>query len=146
MSIRPASTAKHSIARHSTAQHGTAQSPLHKAANQVRADQCTYQNKYICTYMHAASGLFSWSMELLAFARRLFVPKILDHLLTTPVCHSNPFFLVSERSGRNRPLREAPCTHYYNLAYNSKQLFIALILNRRTYIYRLLKIIKINSL
>ena len=25
------------------------------------------------------------------------------------ICHSAPFLLVSERSGRNRPLREAPC-------------------------------------
>ena len=31
-------------------------------------------------YMHAASGLFSWSMELLAFASRLLAPKMLDHL------------------------------------------------------------------
>ena len=31
--------------------------------------------------MHAASGLFSWSMELLAFASRLFAPKMLEHLL-----------------------------------------------------------------
>ena len=60
--------------------------------------------------MHAASGLFSWSMELLAFAGRLFAPKMLDHLLTTSVCHSNPSLLVSERGGRNHPLREAPCT------------------------------------
>ena len=36
---------------HSTAQHSTAQSPLHKAANQVRADQS--RSKEICAYMHA---------------------------------------------------------------------------------------------
>ena len=29
-------------------------------------------------YMHAASGLLSWSMELLAFASRQFVPKKVD--------------------------------------------------------------------
>ena len=34
---------------HSTAQHSTAQSPLHKAANQVRADQSTYRKKYVRT-------------------------------------------------------------------------------------------------
>ena len=28
------------------------------------------------------------------------------------ICHSVPFFLVNERSGRNRPLREAPCSTY----------------------------------
>ena len=32
---------------HSKAQQSTAQSPLHKAANQVRADQSTYQTKYV---------------------------------------------------------------------------------------------------
>ena len=61
------------------------------------------------SYMRAATES-SWSMELLSFASRLFAPKLLDHLLTTYVCHSNPFFLASERNGRNRPLREAPCT------------------------------------
>ena len=30
------------------------------------------------SYMHAAPGLFSWSMELLAFATRQFAPKIVD--------------------------------------------------------------------
>ena len=67
---------------HSTAQHSTAQSSLHKAANQVRADQSTYQKKNVrVNNMHAASGLFSWSTELLAFASRLFAPKMLGHLL-----------------------------------------------------------------
>ena len=61
--------------------------------------------------MHAASRLFSWSMELLAFASRLFAPKMLDHLPTTYVCHFNIFLLANERSGRNRPLSEAACTH-----------------------------------
>ena len=32
---------------------------------------------------------------------------------TSRFCHSVPFFLVSERSGRNRPLREAPCVYNY---------------------------------
>ena len=34
-------------------------------------------NMYV---QHAAFGLFFWSMEFLAFAIRLFAPKILDHL------------------------------------------------------------------
>ena len=34
---------------HSKAQHGTARSPLHNAANQVRADQSTYQKRYART-------------------------------------------------------------------------------------------------
>ena len=32
----------------------------------------------LISYMHAASGLFSWSMELLAFASRQFAPKMVD--------------------------------------------------------------------
>ena len=78
----------------------------------------------VCTYyMHAASGLFSWSMELLAFASRLFAPKMLDHLPTTSV----PFqsLLAGERSGRNRPLREAPRTYdtYYIRVEHLWQIF-----------------------
>ena len=54
----------------STAQH-TAITPTQKAANRVRADQSQYQRKYVRTYMHAASGLFPWSMEPLASEHRL---------------------------------------------------------------------------
>ena len=61
------------------AQQSTAQSPLHKAADQVHADQSTYQSMY-CTYMNAASRLFFWSIKLLALASRLFAPKMLNHL------------------------------------------------------------------
>ena len=49
-----------------------------------------------------ASGLFSWSMELLAFVSRLFAPKMLGHLAHLRICDSVPFFHVSERSWRNR--------------------------------------------
>ena len=86
------STAQHSTAQHSTAQHSTAQSPLHKAAKStglseyVSKEVCTC----ICTCVHAASWRFSWSMELLAFASRLFAPNMWDH----------------------RPLRVAPCVTY----------------------------------
>ena len=76
---------------HSTAKHRTAQSPLHKAANQVLRtsyvpirvriqSRSEYVYKEVCTYMHAAFGLFSWSMELLEFAS----PYLHRH--------SNPFF------------------------------------------------------
>ena len=74
LSIKTASTAQHS-----TAKHSTAQSPLHKAANQVRTCQSEYVFKEVYTYTHATSRLFCWSMELLAFASRVLVPKILDH-------------------------------------------------------------------
>ena len=67
-----------SIRTASAAEHSTSQSPMHKAASQVRTDQSTYIKRTICVrYMHAASGLFSWNMELLAFASRLFAPKML---------------------------------------------------------------------
>ena len=89
---------------HSKAQHSTAQSPLHNAANQVRADQSTYQNMYqVCTYMHAVSGLFSWtrsSWHLQVACLHLKCWTI--YFITTSACHSNPCFFVSERSGRNR--------------------------------------------
>ena len=100
------STAKHSTAQHSTAQHSTAQSPLHKAANQVRAEQSTYRNEY--------AGLFSWSMELSAFASRLFAPKMLDHLLSIPVHLSfRSIILCASVAGG-----EAPCVPgMYGLLY-----------------------------
>ena len=82
----------------SKAQHSTvAQSPLHKAANQARADQGTYIKKYVRTCM-LCPVLFSRSMEMLAFASRLYAPKMLDRPLKTSFCHSNPFFLASECS------------------------------------------------
>ena len=68
------------------------------------------------------SRLFSWSMELLAFASRLFALQMLDHLLTTSVCHPNPFYLPSERSGRNRPLRETPCSLYEHIIAEHHQI------------------------
>ena len=56
--------------------------------------------------MHAAAGLLSWSMELLAFASRLF--SVCTQLLLTSVrlIHTSFLlydFLVSERSGRKPP-------------------------------------------
>lgn len=35
---------------------------------------------YVCTYMHAASELFSWGMQLLASASRLSAPNFFDDL------------------------------------------------------------------
>ena len=45
------------------AQQSTAQSPLHKATNQVRADQSTYQQKYVRTACMRRPGCFpgAWS-------------------------------------------------------------------------------------
>ena len=69
--------------------------------------------------MHAPYDLFSWSMKLLAFISRLSAPKMLDHLHTTyHVCHSNPFVLVSERSGRNTK-RCVPRTRTYVCLFSS---------------------------
>ena len=54
------------------------------------------------SYKHTASGLLSWSMELLAFASRQFAPKIVDlsvrHIRIGSI-------LPCERAYR----REAPC-------------------------------------
>ena len=57
--------------------------------------------------MHAASGLFSWTMELLAFASRQFSPETMDLSVRFIRSHFGRFFLVSGRSGRRR---EAPRT------------------------------------
>ena len=80
-------------AQHSTAPHNHPCTTQQTMYVPIRA--------HIKTYMHAASGLFSWIMELLAFASRLFAPQGPS---TTYICHSVPFFLVGERSGRNRAL------------------------------------------
>ena len=40
---------------------------------------CSFSPSFLCSsYVYAASRLFSWSMELLAFASRQFSPKIVD--------------------------------------------------------------------
>ena len=53
--------------------------------------------------MLEASGLFSWTIALLAFASRQFAPKSMD--LSARFIHSHfvKFFLVNERSGRRKP-------------------------------------------
>ena len=93
LSITTASTAKYSTAQHSTSAVTPAQSS--------KPSTCRSEDvSRVCTYMHAASGLFSWSMELLAFASRLLHRKCwtiyLLHLSVIPI----HFFLV----------REVPCT------------------------------------
>ena len=60
---------------HSTAQHN------HPCTKQPSTCRSGHVSKEVCTCMHGASGLFSWNMELLAFASRLFAPIFLDHLL-----------------------------------------------------------------
>ena len=93
------------------AQQSTTQSPLNKAANQVRADQSTYEKKYVlvlaCTYVHACG------------VRVVFLEHEALGICKSPVCTQNvgpsttntvnlscvALFLVSERSGQNRPLR-----------------------------------------
>ena len=100
--------------REHTEQQSTTQHCAITPAQSSKPSTCRseYASKEECTYMHASSGLFSWSMELLVFASRLFAPKMLHHLINTFACHFNPLFLVIERDVRNRPLREAPCTTY----------------------------------
>ena len=58
--------------------------------------------------MHAASGLFSWTMELLAFESRMLAPKTTMSISVRFLSHSHlvQFFLVSERSGRRKPPAE----------------------------------------
>ena len=62
--------------------------------------------------MHAASGLFSWSMELLAFACRQFARTVIMDLCPL---HSHGYvywcFLVSERRGRKPPAERSALYH-----------------------------------
>ena len=96
--VRTSLNREHSKDQHSTA----AQSPLLESSKPSTC-RSEYVSKEVCTYMHAASRLFFWSMDLLTFVSRLFTPKMLVHLpITTSVCRSDPCFFVSERSGRNR--------------------------------------------
>ena len=63
-------------------------------------------------YVHAASGLLSWSIELLAFASRQFAPRIVDlsvrfiHLFA--LCSVTSLW-ASVAGGGSRPRSEAPC-------------------------------------
>ena len=62
--------------------------------------------------MHAASGLFSWSM---AFLSRQFAPTIMDlrplHIVCTSYISIFPFW-ASVAGGEGRPRSEAPCSTY----------------------------------
>ena len=91
---------------HSKSQHGKAQSPLQKAANQVRADQSTHQKKYVRTCILRPvcfRGTWSsWQLQVASLQLQCWALYLLH------ICHPNPFSLLSERSGRNHPVREAP--------------------------------------
>ena len=63
-------------------------------------------------YVHAASGLLSWSMELLAFARRQFAPKIVDVSVRFIRILLYYFLWASVAGGGSRPPSEAPCIYY----------------------------------
>ena len=85
-------------------EHITAQSPLHKAANQVRADQSTYQRKCVRTCMRRPGcfrgALSSWHLQVACLHLKCWT----IYSCTTSTCHSVPFCFVSERSGRNVPI------------------------------------------
>ena len=99
-------------AQHSTAQHSTAESPLQKAANQVRADQSTSEKKYVRTCMLRPvcfPGAWSfWHLQVACLHLKCWTIYLL-HLSVIPIL----FFLVSEGSGRDHPLREVPCIIYH---------------------------------
>ena len=66
---------------HSTVEHRS-KLPLHKAANQLRADQITCKNKYMHVQAYGVRVVFlehgnlSWHL----LASRRFAPEMLDHL------------------------------------------------------------------
>ena len=121
-----ASTAQHSTGQshHSTKQHAK-YAPI-KARQRKQADRVsesqhvvlcpavlcflcrTHQKKYVRTCMRRP-GCFpgawsSWHLHVTCFHLKCWT---IYH-----ICHSVPFFLVSERSGQNLPLREAHCVIY----------------------------------
>ena len=71
-----------------------------------------HTSKQVCTYMHVASGLFSWSMELLAFASCMFEPKVSDHLPHL----SSSSILLCERVTPSSALSLAQLSSVLNLA------------------------------
>ena len=89
----------------SKAQHGAITPAQKHQTKYVRADQSTYPKTFVRVRRR---GCFpgAWSLWHLKVACL--------HLKCSTIyciCHSNPFFLVSERIGRNRPIRKAPCIH-----------------------------------
>ena len=79
---------------------------------------CTlpFLSVFYTSSMHAAFGLFSSTMELLAFASRQFAPKTMDLSVRFIHSHSVQFFLVSERSRRRKSPAERSAL-YYTLSY-----------------------------
>ena len=98
----------HSIAQQSKAHSGITSAQL--CSPGTCRSECVSEEA--CTYTHAASGLFCLSMELMAFASRLFAPNMLDHLLHL----SSQSILPCEREYRAEPLatRSALCAVHYN--------------------------------
>ena len=94
---------------HSTAQHSTAQSPLHKTANQVRADQSTCQKRHVRTCMLRSfcflGACSSWHLQVACLHPKCWTIYYICH-------HSNPFFLATACSGRSTrsALYEPTCT------------------------------------
>ena len=130
-SIAVVCTSMFSLSReHSKAQHSTSQSPLHKAASQVRADQSTYQKNYVRTYMLRPvcfpGAWSSWHLQVACLHLNCWTIYF-----TTSVCYSNAFFLVSERSGWNRPLHEAPCICTCTWPFQAKSRYDARLANLR---------------
>ena len=81
-------------------EHITAQSPLHKAANQVRADQSLSQKKDVRTCMrHRGCFPGAWSSWHFQVACLHVKCRTIYHI----ICHSAPFLLVSERRRRIVP-------------------------------------------
>ena len=68
-------------------------------SNLNKIQHCSFSLSFLCvSCMHAASGLFSSSLELLAFSSRQFAPKIVK--LSVRFVRVLFYILVSERSGR----------------------------------------------
>ena len=89
---------------HSTAKHSAITPAQSSKPSTCRSS--TYQKMYIHTCIRRPGfpgACSSWHLQVICLHPKCWTIYC--------ICHSVPFFLVNERSGRKRPLREAPCTY-----------------------------------
>ena len=74
--------------------------PLFSSSDLNTMQHSSFSFVHIRRCMYAASRLFSWIMELLAFASRLFAPNILDHQPSVTPFHSSLWASVAGGTAR----------------------------------------------
>ena len=104
LSIRTASTAKHNTPQrnHPCTKQQTKYVPI-----RVRIKKSMHVHACCVRFVFLEHGALAFASRLFVHLKcwTIYLPGTTNY---DSVCHSNVFFLVSERSGRNRQLREAP--------------------------------------